>query len=252
MIKTLRTRFFGMLQNAMRDIDCPSCHHRFQPFANEKLESLAQLSRGCVCPKCGKQFQWTERNQLNTTAGAGPVAEPGIIAQPVDSKIERREISESELLYHLPASGRWGALLFFAIVWNLVSMPFLCVAIYALLRGRANVATLVAVPLCAIGFGSAYAAIRTRFARHLIYLGPETVRVQRTLFRKKNFVFRTDEIQHVKKVEIYKENYQPVLAIEIAGANNANVRFGSVLSDREKEWFCADAIMFLRKLGARL
>jgi DNA-directed RNA polymerase subunit RPC12/RpoP len=252
MIKTLRTRFFGMLQNAMREVDCPSCHHRFQPFAHEKLESFAQLSRGSVCPKCGKQFQWTDRDQPGTTARGNAVEESNIIVQPTDSKIERREISESELLYHLPASGRWGALLFFAIVWNLVSIPFLCVAIYASLRGRANVATLVAVPLCAVGFGSAYAAIRTRFARHLIYLGPETVRVQRALFRKKNFVFRTDEIQHVKKVEIYKQNYQPVFAIEIAGANNATVRFGSVLSDGEKTWFCADAIMFLRKVGARL
>jgi hypothetical protein len=248
MIKALKSRFYETLQRAMRDVDCPQCRHRFQPFAGEKIETWAQLSKGCVCPKCGKHFQWSERYQPEASSSD---AEPEACEQPANSKIERRLISENELLYHVPASGRWGgALCFFAVVWNLVSLSFLVAAVNSLLHGRIHPATLVSVPLSAIGLAIAYAVIRTRFATHLIYLSPETVRVQRALFRKKNFVIETSQVQHVKRVEIYQQNYQPVYAIEIGGANRARIRFGSILSEEEKKWFCFDATRFLRGIGA--
>jgi DNA-directed RNA polymerase subunit RPC12/RpoP len=255
MIKALKSRFFETLQRAMRDVECPQCRHRFQPFAGEKIESLAQLSKGCVCPKCGHQFQWSERYQPKpeSESSAEDETAPKVLEQPADSKIERRELSENELLYHIPASGSWGgSFCFFAIVWNLVSLSFLIAAIHSLLHGRVHPATMVAVPLSAIGFGIAYAVIRNRFATHLIYFSPETIRVQRALFRKKNFIMETAQVQHVKKVEIYQKNYQPVYAIEIGGANRARIRFGSILSEAEKEWFCFDATRFLRGIGARL
>ena len=248
MIKALKARFYETLKRAIRDVDCPQCRHRFQPFADQKIESWAQLLKGCVCPKCGKHFQWSERYQPD----ARPIeTEPERCEQPANSKIERRLISESELLYHVPASGRWGGVLcFVAVVWNLVSLPFLAVAAHSLLHGRIHPATLVPVPLSAIGLAIAYIVIRTRFATHLIYLSPGTVRVQRALFRKKTFVLETAQVQHVKRVEIYQQDYQPVYAIEIGGANRARVRFGSVLSEEEKKWFCFDATRFLRGIGA--
>ena len=39
---------------------------------------------------------------------------------------------------------------------------------------------------------------------------------------------------------------------EIAGADDAKVRFGSILTEAEKEWFCFDATKFLRGLGVPL
>ena len=246
MIKAFKTWLLALLQNAIREVECPKCRYQFQPFAEKKLESFAQLLRGSLCPRCGKQVEWSESRPSTTAAGRTPPAE-----QPANSRIERRVLSETELLYHLPASGRWGGgLFFFAIVWNLVSIPFLSVAVYGLLQGRMNTATAIAVTLSAIGGVLAYASARTRFATHLIYLSAETVRVQRAFLRRKNYVLETAGIRHVKKVEIYKQNYQPVFAIEIAGADDATVRFGSILTEAEKEWFCFDATTFLRRLGA--
>ena len=248
MIKAFKAWLLAVLQNAIREVECPKCHYQFQPFAEKKLESFAQLLHGSLCPRCGKQVEWSAPLPSTTAQGRTPPRE-----QPANSRIERRVLSETELLYHLPASGRWGGGLFlFAILWNLVSIPFLLVAVYGLLHGRVNIATAIALPLSAIGGVLAYASARTRFATHLIYLSAETVRVQRAFVRRKNYVLETAGIRHVKKVEIYKQNYQPVFAIEIAGADDAKVRFGSILTEAEKEWFCFDATNFLRGLGVAL
>ena len=250
MIKALKVRFLEVLQRAAREVDCPQCGHRFQPLAGEEIQSFSQLSSTCVCPKCGKGFQWSEGlrpGPQNVEAEADAV----VPERPSDSKIERQAISETELLYHVPASGHWGGGLFFvAIVWNLVTIPIFLGAVHAALRGKSDSGTLILIPFVAAGLGLAYATVRTRFATHLIYLSPETVRVQRALFRKKNFVVNTEEVRHVKKVEIYQQNYKPVYAIEIGGAGHSKIRFGSVLSDAEKEWFCYDAMTFLRGVGA--
>jgi len=101
-----------------------------------------------------------------------------------------------------------------------------------------------------IGLALAYTGLRTRFATHLLYLGPEFVRLQRTLFaRKTNYDLPTAEIVHVKQAEFYRQNYRPVHGIEIS-AGKRRIRFGSTLSPDEKGWLCQEIRNFVRARGA--
>ncbi len=248
MLNALRQKLLAVAQSAMRETTCPHCQHRFQPFADRPAKSFADLNQ-LTCPKCGKSFTFAD-----TTGGKGAtdLTPEGPFEQPPGSRIERRPVSASELLFYIPASGRWGGLLFFAIFWNAISWTVFLAFVFAKSHVEGDQPPFFVIGIFpAVGLGLAYAAIRMRFATHLIFLGPEFVRLQRALVRRKNYDLPTAEIVHVKKAEFYKQNYQPVYGIEI-GAGKRRIRFGSALSEEEKNWLCWEMRTFLREQGAPL
>jgi hypothetical protein len=246
MFPSLKKRLLAFAQARVRPVDCPHCRHRFQPFTDRPLESFAEFSRPCRCPKCGREFVWTDR--FKAEPGSPQRSSPA--QQPADSRIERRPVSKSELLYYIPASGRSGCMFMLAAFWTIFSLVAFGSAIYrALALDDGPGPIFIAGFFVAVGGGLTYIAARHRYATHLLYLSAETVRLQRTLLRKRTYVLPADGLTHVKRVEIYTQNYQPVYAIEIGSAEGKRIRFGSAMTDAEKDWLCADINEFLRKIG---
>ncbi len=246
MFNLIRKKLLAAAQSAMREMTCPNCKHRFKPFADHEARTFTELST-IACPKCGKTFSFSE----STDAQKSPQPDPDQpLSQPPGSRIERRPVSATELLFYVPASGRWGFMLFFAIFWNLISWTVFLAFVFGRHKGVVEIAPIFFSSLFpAIGIALAYVAIRGKYATHLLFLGPEFVRLQRALFRRKNYDLPTAEIVHVKKAEFYQQNYQPVYGIEI-GAGRRKIRFGSALTELEKDWLCWEIRAFLREQGA--
>ncbi len=173
-------------------------------------------------------------------------------ALPDGSKIERMPVSAEELLFHIPATGSWGGWLFFAVFWNAISWTMLVAFLFAARQSPEMVKALAFVAIFpVVGIGLAYAAIRTKYASHLLYLSPSIVRLQRQLFgRRKTYEVPTDAVVSVQKVEFYKHNYQPVFGVEIKTASK-KIRFGSMLSEAEKDWLCAEIQAYLNPEASR-
>lgn len=253
MFESLKKAFFQAITRNAREIDCPSCKLRFKPFAGQEVNSWAEFNAGLKCPRCGQTVTLSGARDSDESR-ANP---DGPFEKPPKSRIERREVSETELLYYFPPSGTSGGLMFFAIFWNLISWTVFSMFLWSFLNGKANVhgaptpAVLLAALFPTIGIFMAYAAIRTRFAKHLLYISPDIVRLQRALFFRKTFTLPASEVLHVKKTVFYTQNYQPVYGIEFS-TGSRKIRFGSVLSDDEKNWVCWDARQHLRKVGAKL
>jgi len=248
MLTSLKKRLLTLAQAAVREVDCPHCKHHFQPFAGREIESFSELMKPCLCPKCGKEFALSATHSQEGDAGFD-----GPFEQPLESRIERRVVSERELLFHIPASGRWGPLFIFAVFWNLFSaIVFGGFVSAAFFRNGPFVPLLFAMVFVGIGLILAYFAIRGRFATHLIYVSPEIVRMQRSLFRPKTYTVPTDQLVHVEKAVFYTQNYKPVYGIEISAAKAGRIRFGTGLSEAEKNWLCWEIREFARSLGARV
>jgi hypothetical protein len=171
----------------------------------------------------------------------------GPFEKPAQTKIERKPVSDTEVVFYIPASRRWGGILFFSIFWNAVSWTIL---LAFLLGGKAShappfaLAIITLFPLVGIGMG--YAALRTRFAVHLLYLGPDRIRLQRQFFaHKKNFDLATSRVTSVRKVQFYQQNYQPVYGVAIKSPDG-KIRFGSILTDDEKNWLCWEIREFVK------
>lgn len=249
MFGELKKQLLTSLAAAAKEVVCEKCGRRFRPFAGQELSSFADL-KNASCPHCGHHMPTVHIAHAAKDAGANP---PGPFTRPEESRIERRPVSASELLFYIPATGRWGGLLFFAIFWNAIAWTvFLVFAFRAPSEEDIAVPAFVTAIFPVIGIGLAYMAARTRFAIHLLYLSPELVRLQRTLFRhSKNHDLPAAEIVHVKKAEFYRQNYRPVYGIEIA-ATKRKIRFGSMLTDDEKNWLCWEIREFLRSQGVAL
>ena len=92
----------------------------------------------------------------------------------------------------------------------------------------------------AVGIGMLYVGLRMRYARHLVIVDEKSVILGRSLFgRRKLKSFPRESVQSVTKKEFYQQNYQPVYGIEIRG-ERGKLRFGSSLTEEEKDWLVAD------------
>jgi len=241
MFDGLKKQSLKWLGEKMKDFTCPQCGHTFRPFEEHELTSW---NDNIVCPQCGHSVPLKESLSVQNEVKINP---PGPVAQPPGTRIERKPVSDMELLFYIPASGRWGGMLFFAVFWNAISWTIFP----AFLLGESHshipwVAALFTGLFPLIGVGMAYAALRTRFAVHLLYLGPDRIRLQRQLFgRKKNFDLTTSRVESVQKMEFYQQNYQPVYGVEIK-ATDGKIRFGSALTEAEKNWLCWEIREFVK------
>ena len=224
----------------MKEFICPKCSFKFFPFRERELTSWSDK---IVCPQCSHEVAVKDSLATQRDIKVNPT---GPFARPAETKIQRETVSETQLLFVIPASGRWGGTLFFAIFWNVVSWTAFC----AFLFGNKPSGSFPVLPFVAmfplIGIGLAYWALRTRFAMHLLYLSAENIRLQRQLFgRSKNFDLATANVTTVHKAEFYQQNYQPVYGIEIK-SNTGKIRFGSILTEDEKNWLCWEIREFIQ------
>ena len=230
----------------MKEFVCPKCGCKFQPFRERELTSWNDK---IVCPQCSHEVALRDALQTQKDAMVNP---SGPFAQPADTKIQRETVSETQLLFFIPASGRWGGLLFFSIFWNAISWLIFGGFLFAHAQRQSWFALPIVALFPLIGIGLAYAAARARFAVHLLYLSPDRIRLQRQLFgRSRNFDLATGSVTGVRKAEFYRRNYQPVYGVEIKSASG-KIRFGSVLTDDEKNWLCWAIREFIRPYAPSL
>ena len=240
----------NLLRNLAVPVRCPKCGFQFKPFADHTFTRFSEIMGRFPCPKCGKHFGIGE--DAKSARDAGRFNPPGPFTQPASSRIERSMPSVHELLFYIPPSGRGGALLAMAILWNGVILTIAISALMAVLRGGlrppVGAAAMVSV-FVLVGLGIAYAAVRQKYASHLLYLSPDTVRMQRLLLFRSTYDLKPEEILHVKLVEFYTQNDLPITGIEIGGGLR-QIRFGSALEDDEKNWLAWEIRNFLLQHGA--
>jgi hypothetical protein len=244
---TLNQRLIALAKSRTKPITCVECGQTFKPFAGQEIVGWTDFLTPAQCPACGHEVQLFR----DLTGRAGDIPPPAVTPpQPDESRITRRDISPAERLYLLPASGNNGFLVF-AVLWNGILLLILGMLLFGDSgTPRNSSGTLLFLsPLFMVGVVLAYAAVRTKYAVHLLFLGPEFIRLQRQLFgRKKDHQLSTRNVTGVELREFYQQNYQPVHGIEIA-AGRKRIRFGSAMAPEEKHWLCAEIRDFLRESG---
>ena len=250
MLAALKTRLLKLAQTAAREVACPRCQHRFKPFAAAPPETFAELTKAVPCPKCGHTFRFDEGVKTSAEVQANP---PGPFSKPADSRIEM-VAENSAWIFHIPRGRTPRGLIFMAVVANLVCWPLAYAA--AAKNMHSSMLHFVlgwTIPLLfpLIGLGLLYTVLRLGFATHRLTLGPQAVRLRRKVIFSKDYEVPAAEITSVRKTSFYTQNYQPVYGIEIA-AGARKIRFGSALSEDEKNWLCWQIRDFARQRGAAL
>jgi hypothetical protein len=250
MIDTLKKGLLKLAQSAAQEVACPRCQHRFKPFATAPPGTFSELTYAVPCPKCGYAFRFDDGVKTSAEAKANP---PGPFEKPADSRIEM--IAENGAwTYQIPRGRSPRGLMFMAVFWNLISWPLAYGAFAQNTQGRMlHFVVGWTIPLLfpLIGLGLLYTVLRLGFATHRLTLGPQTVRLRRKVIFSKDYEVPVGEITNVRKTSFYTQNYQPVYGIEItAGARK--IRFGSALTEDEKNWLCWQIREFARQRGAPL
>jgi hypothetical protein len=232
-----------------------------------KMESVnfkAAVSKGTLaCPKCGAKpskipgdiSELLTCNSCGTRASANEWAAGGTSGvlvgaperRPANTKITREDDAMGATIWDIPASGKSGGLLIFAVLWcaitGLVSGGFL----FAFLSGdspKGNFPDWALIPFFsifwAVGLGMFYAGFRNKFAKHRLSVEGGMLILRREFFGKtRDRSLPLAGIKTISQVVFYQQNYQPVYGIEIRG-DSGKLRFGSVLSAEEKAWLVAD------------
>jgi hypothetical protein len=229
---------------------------------DQMLGGIVRVTGPLKCPRCGRKagqpggagvvicggcgwrgsvMEWGPATAADPVAGAADPDRP-----PPGTKVTRRELGGGGVAWEVPPSGKSGGLLFFAVFWNGFMILFTSLATGAMFKGGFDGAgpgwlgALFLIPFWAVGIGMACAALRIKFARHLVVVDPREVVLIRSMFgRIKRRALARDSLETIEKREFYQQNYQPVHGIELRG-RTGKLRFGTALSEEEKDWLVAD------------
>jgi hypothetical protein len=242
--RALNKKLLAVAKTAAMERPCPNCGKKFKPFADREFTSWSDFNQPSACPKCGHAYTIEELARSPDDAKANP---RGPFARPFESRIERRQPAPHQLEFHIPPHGRWGAWLFIAIVWNLIAWPNFFGLVATIGTPAFQPQPFMWLSLFVItGLGLIYVALRQRYGSTLLELTPGTMRLQRTLFgASRSHDVYTAEVRNVSKVLFYTKNYQPVYGIEIKTMRR-QLRFGSALTEDEKNWLCWEIQEFVR------
>ena len=248
MARSFKKMALDLAQRAMKSVACPKCGTTFTPFAGRELTKFSELQERVPCPKCGHAFAMIAISGSGTAeANANP---PGPFAKPVDSRIEM--VSDpGEWRFNIPRSKGGWTLLVFAIIWNAFTVPI--AAGFFMMRGKSHDGppVLLVALFPAAGAVLLYWALRLKLATHVLTLSPQVVRLRRLFLLRRNYEVPTHEVGSVRKTVFYTQNHKPVFGIEIT-AGNRRIRFGSQLTDGEKNWIAWQIRDFARSRGAPL
>ncbi len=226
--------FKGALKRG--ELACPDCGKK-----NTKLATTAQDI--LVCAQCGTQASALEWAATGTKLRHA--ANPD--KPPAGTKITRQIEPHGNVVWNIPASGKSGGFLFFAIFWCGITGFLTLAALFGENSFRPSSdfpLQLLIIPFFLIFWGVGltllYIACSNRFGKNRITVSKESITLSRELFgRSTHRSLALDSIQSISQVEFYQSNYQPVYGIEIRG-KTGKLRFGSILSNDEKSWLVAD------------
>jgi hypothetical protein len=196
-----------------------------------------------ACPECGAKasvFEWA-------AAASAAGGRKGHAERRPDGTAIRREESAGGVIWNIPAKGKSGFLMVFAVLWlaitALVSGGFL---VTYLTGGNieGNMPEWVLIPFFsifwAVGLGVFYAGLREKFMCHIVSVADGKVTLVKRMFgREKAKSIAAGKGTSVSQKEFYRQNYKPVYGIEIRN-ESGKLRFGSALTEDEKAWLVGD------------
>jgi hypothetical protein len=248
--RAIKMRLLAIAKTGIPERPCVRCGQKFKPHADRAFATLSDFHLSFSCPKCG--YSYTGGDLDLEIAKANP---PGPFERPHHSLIRRKSGDSPNVSYFLPKSGRWGIWLPFAVFWNLITWTFAIVFAFAAPERTTSsrLPYLLILPtFIIVGLGLIYAALRHRYGATQLELTPERIRLQRTLFGKqKNRDLPMSDVTGVSKTCAYSVNYQPVYCIEIKSRRRW-LRFGTTLTDDEKNWLCFEICEFIRVHGRQM
>jgi hypothetical protein len=216
-------------------LSCPECG---QKPASRPLRGEGTL----LCAACGTRASLAE--WAATAAEGGYVGNPD--QPPANTRITRHTDAAGNMVWDIPASGKSGGLLFFAIFWcGITGVVTAGIAFGKSSEDSGGQPPVIFLILFfaifwAVGLGLLYAALRNMFARTRVTASPDALTLRRELFgRAKEKSVAVAELKSISQVEFYQKNYQPVRGVEIRGTRG-KLRFGSILTEEEKAWLVAD------------
>lgn len=163
---------------------------------------------------------------------------------PPSTRIRRERTSAGDCVWHIPASGKFGPLMFFGVFWTGMIATATGMAMFSEGKLEEGANSWVFYPVFtlfwAIGIGFIYVSLRNKYARHQVTVTRDLVTLRREMFgRVKEKSLVTSKVSSVAQVEFYQQNYQPIYGVEIRG-REGKLRFGTTLEEAEKVWLVAD------------
>ncbi len=196
-----------------------------------------------VCASCGGRASLTE-----WAAGADSDRRAGIADQPpAGTKIRRETVGENLVIWHIPATGKFGFFMVFSVLWLLITGGVSGGFLVTFLTGgkiEGDMPEWAMIPFFglfwAVGLGMLYAAFRQKYMTHKVTIGSDQITLRKDMFgRSSEKSLARSSIAAISQKEFYQQNYKPIYGIEIRGMDG-KMRFGSSLSDEDKAWLVAD------------
>ena len=212
-------------------LNCPQCQREISPAGVNVAQGV------CYCEPCNAVY--------NLSAFLSDESAMPLVQKPAASKVESF-YDGNAAGYILPKGNRGLGffMLFFALFWNGITWT---IAIASFGDGETST-MLFMIPFVLIGLGTAAAALFFLFGQTSILLDTETVRVSRDLFGKSFTRKRsTRDMTKVYKGEIYRQNERPMYGVCIDFKDAGSLKFGSHLSDAERDWMISEIDRFRRE-----
>ncbi len=252
MFAALGLKLLNSLRRFAATVKCPKCGHPFKPGGEHGFASWAEFMGRFPCPKCGFRFGIGEDSKSLKTNTPGP------FERPPNSTVEEKQLEGDQWLFILPRSGHWGGMLPITILWNLGIVPLFVWAVVNHGWPQRGPQIFISV-FFVVGQALIYFALGLRFATHLLFLGPDLVRVQRRLLFRKNHDLPTAAIESVWRIEAYSnvkgggdtdlpEERFITFCIELRAGFKV-VRFGSTLTPDEQHWLAWCIRDYVRRHG---
>jgi len=232
----LLDKFIAKLAKGKGLLKCPRC--------GEKAGRISAGDEVVVCGACDYRGSVTEWAMRGVSEQSGAEVDPD--QAPEGTKILRRELGGKSVAWEVPPTGKGGGLLGFGILWTGFVAVFTAVFGTAAFAGKVEgdgpawLPVVLLIPFWLVGFVMLYFGLRFKYARHLVVVDLRQVVLVRSLFnRTKRRTLERNTMRSVEKREFYKQNYQPVYGIELKG-EDGKLRFGTTLTEEEKDWLVAD------------
>lgn len=212
-------------------MSCPKCGSRpARPPAD--LETLVR------CEACGHDappLDWRPDPERVLHRRADDI--------PPGTRIRREGTPPGDCVWQIPASGKFGFFGFFGLSWTAITALVTCGFLFGTSHKAQPAPWFIYLSFAifwAVGLGTLYAAVRSKYARHRLTVTRDLVTLRRELLgRVKEKSLVTCEVFEIEQKVFYQQNYASVYGVEIRG-RRGKLRFGTTLSAEEKAWLVAD------------
>ena len=242
-------------------------------FASEKGYEILK-NRGAHCPECGRPIDLPAslpEDGFHSTIKCGSCPWMGSIGglnrapeddaassgggstvrvKPADSKI-KDVVGIQKATWLIPAKKGFNFLMFFAAFW----LSIVSVITFGMITGNVDsdggdlpawAGGLFLIPFWLIGIGVAYTGLRMAYTELLIRVDQDAVILTRKFFNRMwDKSIPRENLGDVSLGVAYSQNNSPVYQIEIDAREGKGIKFGSNLSEGEKQWLLGGLRRFL-------